>query len=153
MLDLRPVEELVERHRGQRGVLIPLLQRVQEIYGYVPKEAVDLLARELDVYPVQIYGILTFYAFFRLTPRGKHTIKVCLGTACHVMGSQDILDYLCHKLGVRPGETTADGQFTVERVACVGCCGMAPVVVVDEQPFGHTTIQKADELVARYSAA
>ena len=146
-VDLSAAKDIVEQYRGSKGVLIPLLQAIQEAYGYVPREAVDLVSQEMGIFPVQIYGVLTFYAQFRLTPRGKHTLKVCLGTACHVMGGKDIFDYTASQLKVKPGETTEDGMFTLERVACVGCCGMAPVVVMDEKPVGNSTIQKAERLI------
>lgn len=150
-LNCTDIAKLIESFGRHRGNLIPILQKVQEQCGYVPREAVEIIAKELNIYPVEIYEILTFYAQFRLTPRGKHTIKVCLGTACHVMGGQDIFNYVSRKLGIRAGETTQDGLFTLERVACLGCCGMAPVVVVDEQVFGRQTVQSVDALLQRYA--
>ena len=143
-------KKIIERYRGKKGALIPLLQDVQGHYGYVPKEAIDLIAKELSIYHVEIYGILTFYAQFYLQPRGKHIIRICLGTACHVMGGKDIMDYLSEKLGICEGETTRDGLFTIERVACLGCCGMAPVVVIDETFYGNITQQKFDEILDQY---
>ena len=100
---------------------------------------------------MEIYGVLTFYAQFYLTPRGKHTIRVCQGTACHVMGGKEILDYLSRKLGIQEGETTKDGVFSLERVACLGCCGMAPVVQVDDDFYGNCTIQMMDEMLKKYT--
>jgi len=126
------------------------LQDIQAIYGYVPEESIELISRELSIYPVDIYGILTFYTQFHLTPPGKHTIKVCQGTACHVMGGKEILDYLSDKLRISEGETTRDGMFSLERVACLGCCGMAPVVVIDNNFYGRCTIQKVDKLLNDY---
>ncbi|UCE38679.1 MAG: NAD(P)H-dependent oxidoreductase subunit E, partial [Thermoplasmata archaeon] len=102
---------------------------------------------ELGISPTRIYGILTFYAQFRLFPPGEHSLKVCQGTACHVMGGERILRYLSDKLDVKAGETTSDKRFSFERVACVGCCGMAPVVLVDDKPHGNSTIKSVDSLI------
>ena len=154
-MDLQPVDlsltqGIIDQFRGQKGAIIPLLQEIQETYGYVPREAIDLVSQEMGIYPVQIYGILTFYAQFRLTPRGEHTLKVCLGTACHVMGGKNIFDYISSEMKVKAGDTTQDGKFTLERVACVGCCGMAPVLVIDDKTFGNCTIQSVEEQVKEY---
>ncbi len=143
-------KKLIRQSRNKKDALIPLLQDIQAIYGYVPSEAVDLIAKELSIFPVEIYGILTFYTQFYLTARGRYTIKVCQGTACHVMGGKEILDYLSDKLGIRKGETTPDGMFSLERVACLGCCGMAPVIVVGSDFYGRCSIQKIDELLDKY---
>jgi NADH-quinone oxidoreductase subunit E len=145
--DLAKAREIVAALKDREGTLIQILQEIQEEYGYFPPEAVELVADETGVPPVRIYGILTFYAQFRLMPPGRHTIKVCQGTACHVMGGKQILDYLIDVLGVSPGQTTADGMFSFERVACVGCCGMAPVVLLDGKAYGHSTIKSVDELL------
>ena len=149
-LDLSDTKKIIQQYRNKKGVLIPLLQDIQAVYGYVPKEAIDLIAKELSFYPVEIYGVLTFYTQFYLNPRGEHIIKVCQGTACHVMGGKEILDYLSDKLGISEGETTKDGVFSLERVACLGCCGMAPVVKIDNDFYGRCTIQKLDKLLDKY---
>ena len=149
-INLSAAKKLVKKHRNKQGVLIPLLQDIQAAYGYVPGEAVQLIARELSVYPADIYGILTFYAQFYLVPQGKHIIKVCQGTACHVMGGKELLDYMADKLGVKEGEPTKDGMFSLERVACLGCCGMAPAVVIDRDFYGRCTIKTMEELVKKY---
>jgi len=151
-LDLSDTTKIIRQYRKKKGVLIPLLQDIQAVYGYVPKEAIDLIAKELSFYPVEIYGVLTFYTQFYLFPRGKHTIKVCQGTACHVMGGKEILDYLSDKLGIGEGETTKDGVFSLERVACLGCCGMAPVVMIDNDFYGRCTVQKLDKLLEKYKS-
>ena len=139
-VDLSSTKTLIEKYSQKKGALIPLLQDIQAAYGYVPDETVQLVARELSIFPVEIYGVLTFYTQFYLTPRGKHTIRVCQGTACHVMGAKGLFDYLLNKLEVEEGETTKDGLFTVERVACLGCCGMAPAVMIDDDFYGRCTI-------------
>jgi NADH-quinone oxidoreductase subunit E len=149
-IDLSDTKKIIQRYRKEKGVLIPLLQDIQAVYGYVPAESIELISRELSIYPVRIYGILTFYTQFYLTPRGRHTIKVCQGTACHVMGGKDILDYISDRLGISEGETTTDGMFSLERVACLGCCGMAPVVVIDNHFYGKCTIQRAGKLLDNY---
>ena len=143
-------KKLIKQSRNKKGGLIPLLQDIQAICGYIPKEAVELIARELSIFPVEIYGVLTFYTQFYLTARGKYTIKVCQGTACHVMGGKEILDYLSDKLGIREGETTPDGMFSLERVACLGCCGMAPVIMIGEDFHGRCSIQEIDGLLDKY---
>jgi len=149
-VDLADTKKIIQRYRNQKGVLIPLLQDIQAVYGYVPVESIELISKELSIYPVKIYGILTFYTQFYLTPRGRHTIKVCQGTACHVMGGKAILDHLSNKLGINEGETTADDVFSLERVACLGCCGMAPVVVIDGDSYGRCTIQEVGKLLDNY---
>jgi len=143
-IDISITKKLIKEFSGKKGSLIPLLQAIQKEYGYVPKESIDIIAKELKILPIQIYEVLTFYAQFYLTPRGKHRIKVCQGTACHVMGGKEILEYLSNKLGIKEGETTKDGMFSLERVACLGCCGMAPVIVIDEDFYGKCTYQKVD---------
>ncbi len=145
--DAQSISGLLKRHYHDPGSLIIILQDIQRELGYVPEDAVDEVARGLGISPTRIYGILTFYSQFRLNPLGKHSLKVCQGTACHVMGGELILNYLSDKLKVKAGETTGDGQFSFERVACVGCCGMAPVVVVDEKPHGNSNITGIDKLI------
>ncbi len=149
-VDLSPTKTLVEKYSQKKGALSPLLQDIQAAYGYVPDEAVKLVARELSIFPVEIYGVLTFYTQFYLTPRGQHTIRVCQGTACHVMGAKGLFDYLLDKLKVEEGGTTEDGLFTVERVACLGCCGMAPAIMIDEDFYGRCTIQNVEETWEKY---
>lgn len=144
------IKNEIQKYSKKEGILIPLLQGIQAKYGYVPEESVEIVADELSVFPVDIYGILTFYTQFYTAPRGKHIVKVCQGTACHVMGGKEILDYLSDKFGIRERETTEDGMFSLERVACLGCCGMAPVVVVDDDFYGNCAIQELDELISKY---
>jgi len=149
---IQDIEKIVKKHGGEKGAVIPILQDIQGSYGYVPREAVKVIARELSIFPVVVYGILTFYTQFYLTPRGKHTIKVCQGTACYVMGGKEILDHLSKALEITEGETTADGMFSLERVACLGCCGMAPVIMIDKDFHGKCTIQKLKTLIEEYRA-
>ena len=149
-IDISKVESILAASGRGKGVLIPILQAVQNEFGYVPREAVDCVAETLGVFPVDIYGILTFYSQFYLIPRGRFTIRVCQGTACHVMGSKEVLDYFSRQLGIADGGTTDDGLFSLERVACLGCCGMAPVVAVGEDFFGGVDVAQADGLIATY---
>jgi NADH-quinone oxidoreductase subunit E len=147
------VKKQINKYPDKKGILIPVLQDIQAKYGYIPNEAVSLIAKELSIYPIDIYGILTFYAQFHLAPRGQHIITVCQGTACHVMGGKAILDYIASLLDVTVGETTKDGLFTLERVACLGCCGMAPVIMIDKDFYGGCTIQSVEKLLDKYRQA
>jgi len=149
-LDLSKAKKIINSYQGKKGILIPLLQEIQKEYGYVPKDVVNMIAETFDLYPSEIYGVLTFYTQFYLTPRGKHTIKVCQGTACHVMGGKELLDYLSDQLNIKDGETTSDGLFSLERVACLGCCGMAPVIMVDEDFYGGCDFKKIDQILQKY---
>ena len=152
-VELSDIKKLIGKYPKRKGILIPLLQDIQSLYGYVPEESIDLVSKELSVYPVEVYGILTFYTQFYLSPRGEHMIKVCQGTACHVMGGKEILDYISDELEISEGETTKDGMFSLERVACLGCCGMAPVVMIDNDFYGRCTVQKLDEILQKYRSA
>ena len=140
---------LAESHKGQ-DALIPLLQRVQEELGYVPEEAIDSISKRTGVPASEVFGILTFYAQFRLKPRGKNLISVCLGTACHVLGAAKILEALERHLNIRQGETTPDKEFTLAEVRCLGSCSLAPVMVVNQDTYGRLTPDKALKIVERY---
>jgi NADH:ubiquinone oxidoreductase subunit E len=137
--------------QGDKGVLIEVLQKVQEQLSYIAPEAVGQIADYVGVSESEIFGVATFYSQFRFVKPGKHTVKVCLGTACHVRGGANILRFLEREMDVRPGETTADEQFSLERVACFGCCALAPVVVVDDEVNARMTAMKAQKLLKRYS--
>lgn len=132
-----PFQELLREYKDSKGSLIPLLQRTQELYGYLPSYAMEEIARSVGLSPAEVYGVATFYAQFSFQPKGRHTIKVCHGTACHVNGAEAIDTALKTELGVKSGETTRDNLFTVENVACLGCCSLAPVVMVDQQVEGR----------------
>lgn len=143
------VRELVRPYAGKPTELIQALHRVQSALGYVPKEAQLVVAEALGVAPSQVRGVVTFYHFFRTKPAGRHTLRVCLGTACHVRGAERVLSALKEELRVDLGETTADGKFTLEAVRCLGCCGLAPVMMVDEEVYGKLDPKKAREVVRR----
>ncbi|MFH1490137.1 MAG: NADH-quinone oxidoreductase subunit NuoE [Pseudomonadota bacterium] len=132
---------------GQRKNLIPILQMIQDRHAYVPPEAITMVAGHLRMAPCEVYGVATFYNQFRFHPPGKHRIKVCLGTACHVRGGEIILENFERKLLIQAGQTTPDREFSIDRVACVGCCALAPVAVVDETTHGHVAPSKVEGLL------
>jgi NADH:ubiquinone oxidoreductase subunit E len=142
--------ELLAPYQGERGVLIPVLQQVQGEFGYISEQAVSEIARFLAVSQSEIYGVATFYAQFRFTRPGEHMIKVCQGTACHVRGGARIMETVERELGINPGETTEDYKFSLERVACFGCCALSPVMVVDDTVYSRMTPAKAKHIVASY---
>jgi len=151
-IDLTGANEVIDKYIDMKGALMPVLQGVQEFYGYIPEPTVHLIAERLNVYTSQIYGVLTFYAQFHLEPRGKYIIRVCMGTACHVKGAGRIADTLKDRLKIGHAETTEDLKFTAEYVACIGACGMAPVIMVNDGTYGSLTVQKMDEVIAKYMA-
>ncbi len=150
-IDLGPANAVIDKYFDLPGNLMPVLQGIQDEYGYVPKPTIDLVAERLNVYPSQIFGVLTFYAQFHLKPRGRFIIRVCVGTACHVQGAPRIVETFFDKLHIGHAETTPDLRFTFEKVACLGACGMAPLAMVNDDTFGKMTVQKVEEIVADYS--
>jgi NADH-quinone oxidoreductase subunit E len=144
---IREIAENVASFGEDRGNLIPLLQRIQEKLAYLPPEAIHMAAKHLHLTAGEVYGVATFYNQFRFHPPGKHPIKVCLGTACHVRGGDIILENFERKLGIRDGQTTEDREFSIDRVACVGCCALAPVALVEEKVHGHMAPSKVEGLV------
>ena len=131
--------------------LIPVLQKVQVTHGYISPDSIRLISRWLKLSENEIYGVATFFSQFRFSAPGEHIIKVCLGTACHVNGGEQILDVLCRRLGIRPGETTPDGEYQLERVACLGCCALAPVLAVDEKIHSQTSVLKIQSLLGEHA--
>ncbi len=146
-LDLAPLHEIIDEYKGQRGVLIQVLQRAQEAYGYLPPEVLKGIAEGLRVPLSQVYGVVTFYAQFYLTRRGKHVIRSCDGTACHVRGASKVIDAIEKELGIAPGETSPDYEFTFEVVYCLGSCGLSPVAVVDDQVVGRLVPEKMVQII------
>ena len=128
---------LLEQWRGVKGNVIPLLQKTQDIYGYLPQAAMAEIARTTGKAPAEIYGVATFYAQFRFQPVGKHILRVCHGTACHVAGAKAISESLESHFGIHDGETTPDREFTLETVSCLGCCSLAPVIMIDGATYGN----------------
>ena len=138
--DLAPLMEILSEYKDNpKGALIPVLQKAQGVYGYLPKPVLETIARELRLTTAEVFGVVTFYDQFHLNPRGKHIIRVCQGTACHVRGGAKILEAVSEHLKVKPGETTRDLEFTLETVACLGACGLAPVMMVNDQTHGRLT--------------
>ena len=133
--------------KGEREDLIPVLQRLQELVGYLRPDAIRSISRWLKVSENEVFGVATFYAQFRFHPPGEHHIKICLGTACHVRGGQEILAMTQVRLNVKPGETTADGKYDLERVACLGCCALAPVVAFDDKFHSQMSVLKVQRLL------
>ncbi|NPV28368.1 MAG: NADH-quinone oxidoreductase subunit NuoE [Firmicutes bacterium] len=144
------VEAVLQRYGVERENLIPILQEVQNRLGYLPKEAMQQIAENMKIPEIDVYGVGTFYNQFRLNPPGKHQIKVCMGTACHMMGGHIILDSFERRLNIKEGETTPDREFSLERVACVGCCALAPVVVVDEKVESKVSPIRVDGILLTF---
>jgi NADH-quinone oxidoreductase subunit E len=138
---------MVRNFKGEPADLIPVLQRIQEADGYLCAGAMREIARWLKVSENEVYGVATFYAQFRFSPPGKHHIKACLGTACHVKGGEQMLHVLERRLGIGPGETTADREYDLERVACLGCCALAPVVTIDDRTYSQMSVLKLQRLL------
>lgn len=138
-IDIRfdKVKDITKKFKVMKGALIPVLHEVQKIFGYLPEQALQIVSEELNIPMSEIYGVSTFYSQFTLEPKGEHIIKVCLGTACYVKGAQDILDRLSSVLEVEVGKTTSDGKFTLEAARCLGACGLAPVIMVDDKVYGR----------------
>jgi len=141
---------ILEPHRGHKEALIPVLQKVQAEVGYLPEEAISEIAHFFGLSKSAIYGVASFYAQFRFERQGEHTIKVCQGTACHVKGGARILEEVERELGVQPGQTTEDYKFSLERVACVGCCALAPVIILDNAVHAKMTVAEGKKLLAQH---
>jgi len=137
-LDLQPLEKIIEEYRGKKGAVIPILQKIQEAYGYLPKEILTITAKKTGIPLSQLYGVATFYAQFHLTRRGRHLIRICDGTACHVKGAGKIIQAIENEFDLDAGTTSPDYKYTLEIVYCVGSCGLAPVGVVDDKVYGQT---------------
>lgn len=145
--DLSKLDHLIEKYKGKKGNLIPLLQGTQEMFGFIPRAAFEKIAAETGLNLSEMYGVATFYAQFRLNPVGKHVIKVCHGTACHVQNANAITEAIQESLNIKDGETTEDGMFTLESVACLGCCSLAPVMMIGEETFGKLTGTEAVKII------
>ena len=136
--------------KDEKGALIPIMEQAQDIYGYLPIEVQTIISDETGIPLEKIYGVATFYAAFNLYPKGEHQISVCLGTACYVKGSGDIYAKLQEKLGISSGECTPDGKFSLDACRCVGACGLAPIMLVGEDVYGKMTVDRIDEVLAKY---
>ena len=144
------VKAIIEKHREMPGCLMRILQDTQEVYGYLPLELQQVIADELNIPITEVYGVATFYSQFTLKPKGKNQVSVCLGTACYVRGSQAVLDKAAEILGVSVGDTTEDGKFTLDATRCVGACGLAPVMMINEDVYGSLTPNEVKDILAKY---
>jgi len=144
------VDQLLNTFRGKPGCLIPVLEGCQEVVGYLPVELQEYIGKNLSIPGSTIYGVVTFYSFFSMVPKGRHTIKVCLGTACYVRGTKPIMNMLTEKLDLEVGQTTEDRRFSLQAVRCLGACGLAPVMVVDDDTHGGMTLGRIEGILNRY---
>ncbi|NOR22069.1 MAG: NADH-quinone oxidoreductase subunit NuoE [Candidatus Aminicenantes bacterium] len=144
------VKSYITKYNNEKKALISILQEIQEEYNYLPQEVLRIVSKTLGIPLIDIIGVATFYRAFSLEPRGKHLITVCLGTACHVRGGPKILEEFERKLNIEAGETSKDGQYSLETVACLGCCAIGPVVVVDGGYYAQTTIRKVGSILKKY---
>ncbi len=147
--ELKKVDAILNDASGQRGILIAVLQRVQEKIGYLPEEAMNMIAERLNLSLTNVYGVASFYKHFHFKPRGKNVVKVCMGTACHVRGGKAVLTEMENKLGIKEGETTKDLSVTLETVGCVGCCALAPVATVNDQDlYGERSPKMVEDIIS-----
>ena len=144
------LQQGIDELKDEPGALMPIMQRAQDIFGYLPEEVQNYIAKELYIPVSDIYGVATFYAQFNLEPKGQYTISVCMGTACYVKGSQQVLDKLEEVLGVPAGRTTPDGVFTLNATRCLGACGLAPVMMINDDVYGRLTPDQIPDIIAKY---
>lgn len=149
-IDLEDLEPILAEFKGQKWALIPLLQQVQEKFGYVPPETMEPIAKALGLFPSQVQGVVTFYSQFYTSPRGKHIVRVCRGTACHVRGSGSILKIVKQNLGIEEDETTPDYNYTLETVACLGACFLAPTMLVNHEYYGKLAPSRVMNVLKQY---
>jgi NADH:ubiquinone oxidoreductase subunit E len=145
------IDSVIDRYRGRPGCLIPVLEECQEIFGYLPIELQEYIGRGLSIPGCTIYGVVTFYSFFTMVPKGRHTIKVCMGTACYVKGIGEVLARIQAAYNLEVGKTTADRRFSLEAVRCLGACGLAPVIVVDNDTHGGVTPESTLKILENYT--
>ncbi len=149
-IDLDRVDRLIEPYIGKKEMIIPALQKVQDHFGYLPRPAVEQVSRRMRTPLSRLYGVATFYAQFKMKPRGRYIIRVCKGTACHIQGSPKISERIEYILGIESGETTDDLRFTLEEVACIGACALAPVIMINDDPHGRLTPDKIKDILDGY---
>jgi len=144
------LEEFIKANNDKKGFLIPVLHRAQEIFGYLPKEVQAFVAENMNIPVSTVMGVVTFYSFFRMNPVGRHTITVCMGTACYVRGAKKIMEAVEKTLGIKPGETTEDRRFSLGVQRCLGACGLAPVIMIDNDVHGRMTAKKLEQVLELY---
>ncbi len=147
------LKAVIKEHHDQPGGLMPVLQGAQEIYGYLPIEVQQMIADGLNISLSEVYGVATFYSQFSLTPKGKNRISVCLGTACYVKGADKVLEAVEKKLGIKSGECTEDGMFSLDSTRCIGACGLAPVMMINDEVYGKMTPEQVDGIIDKYAKA
>jgi NADH:ubiquinone oxidoreductase subunit E len=147
---MEKLEAIILQHKEQQGALIPILHETQELFGYIPEEAQKKISEVLNIPVAEIYGVATFYSRFTLNPRGQHIISVCLGTACYVKNSKGVLERLEEELNVKTGSTTEDKKFTLEATRCLGCCGLAPVMMIGEDVYGKLVPDDIPDILKKY---
>ena len=148
---LKKLDEIIEEHKEMDGALIPVLHEAQELFGYLPEQVQQKIATGLGCSLAEVFGVATFYSRFTLEPKGKYNIQVCLGTACYVKGADKILEKLEALLGIKAGQTTEDGKFSIQDTRCVGACGLAPVMVINEEVYGKVTPDMVEGILAKYN--
>lgn len=148
--DVAKIDDVLWRYKDRAGSLIPILQSIQTKLGYLSKETIKYISKNTKIPVSEIYGVVTFYTQFRLQPIGRNIIRICHGTACHVANALKVADTIFEKLNVKPGGTTADLKFTVELVACLGCCSLAPVIMINDKTYGRLTSEKVKKILAEY---
>jgi NADP-reducing hydrogenase subunit HndA len=144
------LEKIIAKYKDTQGALIPVLHEAQEVFGYLPIEVQEKISEGLNVTMAEIYGVVTFYTQFSINPKGKYKIGVCLGTACYVKGSGDILEKIKQKLGIEVGECTPDGKFSLDATRCIGACGLAPVLTVNDDVYGRLVVDDVDGILEKY---
>ena len=149
-IDLGRVQSILRRHQGEKWGLIPVLQEIQEVFGYIPPETIVPVADTLQIFPSQVQGVVTFYAGLSTEPKGRFVVRVCRGTACHVKGGRSILRFMKGELGLEEGETSPDYQFTLETVACLGACFLAPTMMVNKTYYGRLSPPKVSTILKQY---
>ena len=142
--------KVIDENGGTHGSVMPILQKAQEIYGYLPIEVQTMIAEKMDVPLEEIYGVSTFYSLFALTPKGKYNVSVCMGTACYVKGAADVLGKICEVLGIQPEECTQDGKFSITECHCIGACGLAPVMTVNDDVYGRVSVSEVEDILSKY---
>jgi len=147
---IKKIQEICKKFNNDEGELINILHNVQGEFGYLPAEVQEIIAKELKISVAKIYGIVTFYSFFTMTPKGEHPISVCLGTACYVRGAEKVLDEFKKQLNIKVGESTSDGKFSINCLRCVGACGLAPVVMIGDKTYGRVAPEQVKEILEEY---
>ncbi len=149
---VQKINEICDRYAQEKTPLMMILSDIQKEYGYIPLEVQELVSERTGISVAEIYGVVTFYSFFSLTPKGKYVIGVCLGTACYVKGAQQILDKFAELIGIKPGETSADGLFTLDALRCIGACGIAPAVTINGKVYPKLTVDAVPKVIEEYKA-